>query len=291
MLRNEIGRRVLLADGAMGTQLQLAGLPVGRGSERWNLEHPEAVEAIHRAYAAAGCDILFANSFGAHRWSLQAAGMAGRLAEVNRVAVEIARRAAGPGRFVLGEIGPSGQLLEPLGSLTPAGLREDVEARLDALLTAGVDGIISETMTDIEEAVICVEATVKAGAPVVIASMAFDRTPKGAYRTMMGVTPESAAARLRDAGATVVGANCGMRLAVADFTALTRLMREASGLPVIMQPNAGQPVLEEGRAVYDLGPGAFAQDMREVVGAGAAIVGGCCGTTPAHLAALCAALR
>ena len=291
MLGDEIGRRTLVADGAMGTQLQLAGLPIGHGSERWNLEHPEAVEAIHRAYVAAGCDIILANSFGAHRWALASAGLGGRLTQINRVAVEIARRAAGPGRYVLGDVGPSGQLLEPLGPLTAGDLRAEVATRLDALLASGVDGIICETMTDIEEAVICVEAAVQAGAPVVIASMAFDRTPRGAYRTMMGVAPEVAARRLRDAGASVVGANCGVRLTVSDFVELTALLREASGLPVMIQPNAGQPVLEGGRAVYDLSPEAFAQDMRIVVAAGTAMVGGCCGTSPAHLAALCAVLR
>lgn len=291
MLHDEIGTRTLVVDGAMGTQLQLAGLPIGSGSERWTVEHPDAVEAIHRAYAAAGCDIILANSFGAHRWALEAAGMAGRVAEVNQAAVEIARRAAGKGRYVLGEVGPSGQMLEPLGPLTPADLRADLAVRLEALLAAGVDGIISETMTDIEEAVICVESAVHAGAPVVIGSMAFDRTPKGAYRTMMGVTPATAAARLRDAGATMVGANCGVRLTIEDFVVLTGQLRDASGLPVIIQPNAGQPALEAGRARYSLSPEAFATGMLSVVQAGAAVVGGCCGTTPAHLAALCAALR
>jgi 5-methyltetrahydrofolate--homocysteine methyltransferase len=291
MLRDEIGARTLVVDGAMGTQLQLAGLPIGYGSERWTIEHPDAVEAIHRAYVAAGCDIILANSFGAHRWSLEAAGMPGRVAEVNRAAVQIARRAAGQGRFVLGEVGPSGQMLEPLGPLTAADLRADLAMRIDALLAAGVDGIIAETMTDIEEAVICVEAAVRAGSTVVIGSMAFDRTPKGAYRTMMGVAPATAAERLRDAGATVVGANCGVRLTVADFVELTGQLRHASGLPVIIQPNAGQPLLEAGRARYPLSPEAFATGMVSVVQAGAAVVGGCCGTTPAHLAALCAALR
>jgi len=291
MLRDALGTRPLVADGAMGTQLQLAGLPIGHGSERWNLDHPDAVEAIHRAYVAAGCDIVLTNSFGAHHWALAAAGLADRLADVNRVSAEIARRAAGPARFVLGDIGPCGQMFEPLGTLSPGALRDDVAQRVDALLAAGVDGIICETMTDIDEAAICVEAAVRAGAPLVIASMAFDLTPRGAYRTMMGVTPADAAVRLRDAGASVVGANCGVRLAVTDFVPLAAHLRDASGLPVMIQPNAGQPVLEDGRAVYGLGPDAFAREMLAVVEAGAAIVGGCCGTSPAHLAALCALIR
>ena len=283
--------RTLVADGAMGTQLQLAGLPIGHGSERWNLDHPDAVETIHRAYLAAGCDIVLTNSFGAHRWALAAAGLADRLADVNRVSAEVARRAAGPARFVLGDIGPCGQMFEPLGTLSTEALGDDVAQRVDALLAAGVDGIICETMTDIDEAAICVEAAVRAGAPLVIASMAFDRTPRGAYRTMMGVPPAAAARRLREAGASVVGANCGVRLTMADFVELTAQLRDASGLPVMIQPNAGQPVLDRGRAVYRLQPDSFARGMLAVVDAGAAIVGGCCGTSPAHLGALCAALR
>jgi 5-methyltetrahydrofolate--homocysteine methyltransferase len=291
MLGDEIGRRTLVADGAMGTQLQMAGLPIGHGSERWTLEHPDAVEAIHRAYVAAGCDIVVTNSFGAHRWALAAAGLEARLDEVNRAAGELARRAAGSGRYVLGDIGPSGQLLEPLGPLSPADLRRDVSRRAAALVSAGVDGVLCETMTDLDEAVTCVEAAIDAGAPVVVASMAFDKTPGGRYRTMMGVTPEAAGRRLREAGATVVGANCGVRLSVADFAVLATILREASGLPVMIQPNAGQPVLDGGRAVYQLTPEAFGREMAAVIDAGAAIVGGCCGTTPAHIAALCAALR
>jgi 5-methyltetrahydrofolate--homocysteine methyltransferase len=285
-LLDEIRHRTLVADGAMGTELQLAGLPIGQGGERWNLEHAAAVEAIHRAYVAAGSDLVLTNSFGAHVWGLEPAGLAGRLATINHEAVRIARRAAGPHRGVLGDVGPSGQLLAPLGSLTIAHLRADLASRIRALLDAGVDGILCETMSDLEEAVTAVEVAVMAGAPVIVASMAFDRLPNGRFRTMMGVSPEAAGTRLREAGASMVGANCGVRLAVRDFVELTRQLRESSGLPVMIQPNAGQPVLDGGRAVYRLSPEDFARDMRAVIDAGAAIVGGCCGTTPAHIEAL-----
>ncbi|MCX6551728.1 MAG: homocysteine S-methyltransferase family protein [Acidobacteria bacterium] len=285
-LRDIIGRRVLVADGAMGTRLQAAGLPVGRGGDRWNLEHPEAVEAIHRAYVAAGSDIILTNSFGAGAWTLAPEGLSDQVRAVNLAAAAIARRAAGPGTFVLGDVGPSGQWFAPHGTLTPDAWRADVRTRVSALLDAGADGIICETMMDVEEAVIAVEAALAAGARVVIASMAFDRTPGGRFRTIMGTSPEQAGQRLREAGATVVGANCGARVTVRDFAAIATLLAVSSGLPVMLQPNAGQPRLDQGRAVYDMTPEAFAADMRPLVDAGAAIVGGCCGTTPAHIGAL-----
>lgn len=178
-LVDELRHRTLVADGAMGTQLQLAGLPIGHGSERWCLERADAVEAIHRAYLAAGSDLVITNSFGAHAWGLGPAGLADRLEAINRESVRIARRAAGPHRGVLGDVGPSGQLLEPLGPLTLERLRADLVRRVSALLDAGVDGIVCETMTDLEEAAAFVEVAVGAGA------------------------------RLREAGAAIVGGCCG----------------------------------------------------------------------------------
>ena len=155
-----------------------------------------------------------------------------------------------------------------------------------ALLAGGVDGIIVETMSALDEAVAAVQAARDAGAPSVIASMAFDRVKTGALRTMMGVAPADAARALLAAGADVVGANCGTRMSLPDFAEITTLFRAAVDAPIIIQPNAGQPELVAGAVVYPLGPEAFADGMRQVIGAGANLVGGCCGTTPAHIAAL-----
>jgi 5-methyltetrahydrofolate--homocysteine methyltransferase len=278
--------RTLLADGAMGTELQRAGLAPGEPGEGWNLERPDAIEAIHRAYLEAGSDAIITNTFGANPWVLARYDLADRLDEINRRAVAIARRAAGPGRFVLGDIGPSGGFLHPLGDLVAEDLQRAFERQAAALLAGGADGIIIETMSAIEEVVIGVRAARASGAAFVIASMAFDRLPNGAIRTMMGVAPEQAATAFAEAGADVVGANCGTKLAVEDFARVAAGFRSAVTLPLMIQPNAGQPELVDGRAVYRLSPPDYAAAMRAVLAAGANIVGGCCGTTPAHIAAV-----
>lgn len=285
-----LARRVLVADGAMGTELQQAGLPIGVGGESWNLDHPDCVAAIHAAYLEAGSDVILTNTFGATRWALERHGLAWRQDDLNRAAARIARRAAGPDRFVLGDLGPTGELLAPLGTLAVDDLRADASRRARALLEEGADGIICETLTSADEAEIVIGAARDAGAGCVIASFAFDKHPNGRVRTMMGVDPREAARRARDAGAAVVGANCGTRLEIRDFPALAAELAAASGLPVMIQPNAGQPRLEGGRAVYDMSSGDFAAGMETVLAAGAAIVGGCCGTRPAHIRALSAAV-
>ncbi len=290
-LKDAIGTRVLLADGAMGTELQRAGLGVGEPGERWVLEKAERIEAVHRAYGDAGSDLIISCSFGANPRVLGRYDLANRLDEINLAAPVIARKAAPAGGWVLGDVGPMGALLEPLGDLTIDEVRSAVTRQVHALLRGGADGIIIETMTAIDEAVASVEAARLAGAPVVVASMAFDRVAGGRIRTIMGVSPEEAAARLTDAGADVLGANCGTRIAVHEFAEVVALFRSRSPLPVMIQPNAGQPKLEGQRAVYSLSPAEFAEGMMLVVQAGAAIVGGCCGTTPAHVGTLAAAMK
>ena len=219
---------VLVADGGMGTQLQRAGLPVGTGGEGWNLDHPDRVLAIHAAYFDAGSDIVLTNTFGATHWVLERHGLAERRDEVNRAAARIARAAAGAGRLVLGDLGPTGQLLAPLGPITRDALRADVLARCRALLDEGVDGIICETLTAADEAVVAVEAALDAGAPCVIASFAFDKRPNGRVRTMMGLGAADAAAQVRAAGASDGGRE------LRDPTRRRRLCRRWPG-------NCGQP--------------------------------------------------
>jgi 5-methyltetrahydrofolate--homocysteine methyltransferase len=278
--------RTVVADGAMGTELQRAGLAIGECGDRWNLEHPERLLAIHRAYIDAGSDAITTNSFGANRWVLARYGLADQVEAVNRSAAALARQAAGRDACVLGDIGPCGGFLRPLGDVDPEALRVEFVRQARALLEGGADGVIIETMSAIEELMIAIGAAREAGAPLVIASMAFDRLANGKLRTMMGVDPEKAAKAAVEAGADIVGANCGTQMATADFARLVAAFRQATDRPIVVQANAGSPELIDGRAVYRLTPEAFAEGMREVVAAGAAVVGGCCGTTPAHIAAL-----
>jgi 5-methyltetrahydrofolate--homocysteine methyltransferase len=278
--------RVLAADGAMGTELQRAGLPAGQPGELWNIEQPDRVAAIHRAYAEAGADLVLTNTFGANPWVLGRYHLAGSLEQINRRAAEVARQAVPPGVFVLGDIGPSGALLKPLGDATVEQFYDAFLQQAHALLAGSADGIIVETMSAVEEAVAAVRAAREAGAPFVVASMTFDRIKDGGYRTMMGVRPEYAARALVEAGADIVGANCGTNMAAPDFAHLAAVLRSAVTCPVMVQPNAGRPELVGGQTVYRLSPVDFADALRAVVKTGARIVGGCCGTTPAHIAAV-----
>lgn len=289
-LLERVQSRGLLADGAMGTELQRAGLAPGECGDLWCLTQPARVEAVHRAYCDAGADLIVTNSFGANPWVLERFGAGARVDDVNRAAAAMARRAAGPGRYVLGDIGPTGQLLEPLGPVGADDVRTACARQARALLECGADGIVVETMSDIGEATAAVRGARDAGAAIVVASMTFDRLPNGRLRTMMGVSPEGAADALRAAGADIVGLNCGTRLGDEDLETIVRAMRGAGATTVIAKPNAGEPQWQDGRAVYDLTPDAFAARMHRARDAGAAIVGGCCGTTPAHIAALRAVL-
>lgn len=280
-----LSRRVLLADGAVGTELQKGELPPGGCGELWNVEHPERVLAIQRAYAEAGADCLTTNTFGANRVMLEDHGCADAADAIVRAGVRIAREAFGgrPG-FVLGDMGPLGRLLEPLGDLSEAEARESLGEQAATLVEAGVDAIIIETESSLEELGIAIAAAKEAGAPCVIGSMAFDVIRDGAdLRTMMGVSPEDAARFMADAGADVLGLNCGKGIDPARAAAAVRRYQSVSDLPTLAQPNAGLPVLEQMKVVYKQGPDAMAEGLPELLAAGARVVGGCCGTTPDHI--------
>ena len=282
---------LVIGDGAMGTELQRAGLAIGECGDRWNLEHPGRLISIHAAYIEAGSQAIITNSFGANRWVLDRYGLADRAVAVNRAAATIARRAAAAAVCVLGDIGPCGGFLRPLGEIDPGDLEAEFTAQAGALLEGGVDGIIIETMSALDELRIAIRAAHAARAPFIVASMAFDRVPNGNIRTMMGVSPEQAAQAAVEAGADVVGANCGTHMTAADFERVAAAFRQTTDRPIMIQSNAGSPELVDGRAVYRLTPDEFAQGMKAVVAAGASIVGGCCGTTPAHIAALARQLK
>ncbi|BET69503.1 hypothetical protein ASA1KI_44210 [Opitutales bacterium ASA1] len=288
LLHDIIRERTLVCDGAMGTQLMLAGLEQGACGEAWNIDHPDRVLAIQRRYADAGADCIITNTFGASRLMLRRHGNEPRLAEINREAARIAREAFGerPG-YVLGDIGPLGAILEPYGDLSADEARAALEEQAAALVSAGVDAIIIETQTSLEELGLAIDAARAASASCVIASLAYDLSMDGTfYKTMMGVSPEDAAEFAADRGAHIIALNCGTGMDMPGAAKVARLYRESCSLPVMVQPNAGLPVLENMKAVYKQTPEEMAQCVPEVLHAGAGIVGSCCGSTPEHTRAI-----
>jgi 5-methyltetrahydrofolate--homocysteine methyltransferase len=286
-LLQAIADRVLLGDGAMGTQLQAAGLSAGACGEAWNIEHPEPVLAIQRAYVAAGSDCLITNTFGGCAITLERHGVANRTREINESAVRIARQALESSNamgFVLGDIGPFGEFLEPLGDVPADHVRDAFRQQADALVSAGVDAIIIETQVALDELAIAIAAARAAGAPCIIASMAYDVSQgTGELRTIMGVTAAQAAVAARDAGADIIALNCGKGM---DMTCAARCVREyhaACNLPVMAQPNAGSPVIQDGKITYMQTPEAMARELPGLLDAGTSIVGACCGSTPEHI--------
>ncbi len=279
-----LAERPLLSDGAMGTQLQQSGLEPGGCGEAWNLDRPEEVLRIQRTYVAAGSDCLTTNTFGASRIMLERHGE-GRVREINRAAVEIARQAFdnSPG-FVIGDIGPFGGLLEPYGEVPAQRVADAFDEQAEALVSAGADAIIIETQTALEELELGISAARAAGAPCVIASIAFDLNRDGnALRTMMGVAPETAAEFMASQGVDVAALNCGTGIGLRQAADAVRRYRSVCDLPAMAQPNAGQPVLENLQVVYKQTPDEMAAGLDELLEAGARIVGGCCGSTPEHI--------
>lgn len=268
----------------MGTELMSAGLAQGGCGEAWNLSHPERVLEIQRRYAGAGADCLITNTFGANRIVLLRRGQEAELAEINRAGAWIAREAFGgrPG-FVLGDIGPLGAILEPYGDLPAAEAQSALDEQAAALVVAGVDAIIIETQTALEELGMAIDAAIKAGAPCIIASLAYDLMHDGAsYRTMMGVSPGQAAEFADERGAHIVALNCGTGMDMAGAARVARIYRKQSTLPIMVQPNAGAPVVENLRTVYRERPVDMAREVPAVLEAGVGIIGSCCGTTPEH---------
>lgn len=288
---DEAARRgVLVADGAMGTQLQARGLEPGAPGELWNLERPQDVVAVHRAYREAGARVLLTNSFGGSRWKLQLAGLEERVAEVNRAAGQLARQAAGEDVWVLGDIGPTGRFMAPLGADSFADFVNIFTEQAEALVAGGVDGIIVETMAALEEARAALQAAKSVtGLPVAV-TMTFtpDRSGDG-FHTVMGVSAEDAVATLQQAGADLVGSNCGVGSEA--MVSIIERMAAVAAVPLLAKPNAGLPRLEAGRTVYDESAQRFAQNGAAVVAAGATVLGGCCGTTPEHIRALTVAVQ
>lgn len=287
-LLEALSQRRLVCDGGMGTQLMLAGLEQGASGEAWNITHPERVLEIQKRYADAGADCIISNTFGASRLMLKRHGVADDLVEINAAAARIAREAFG-GRegYVLGDMGPLGAILEPYGELPYDEAVEALTEQANALVGAGVDAIIIETQTGLEEVGAGIEAALAANAPCIIASLAYDLSMDGTfYKTMMGVSPEAAAEFIEEKGAHIIALNCGTGMDMAGATMVTQLYKETSDLPVMIQPNAGLPVLENMKAVYKQPPEETAAKVPDALAAGANIIGSCCGSTPDHTRAI-----
>ena len=276
---------VLIGDGAMGTMLEAAGLAPGSCRELWDVEHPEKVAAVHRAYVEAGADIVETNTFfGGNRIQLAKWGLEDRVVEFNQAGVRLAREAAGPDVIVSVSMGPTGEVLAPLGNLDPARAADAFREQAEAAAGAGADAVTVETFYALEEIKLAVEAALAAGLPV-MATMTFE--PSG--RTMMGVAPADAARALTDYGATVVGANCGT--GPEQMLAMAQAMLAATDRPVMVQPNAGVPRVVGGKTTFPETPEVMAEYAGRFAEMGARIIGGCCGTTPEHIRAMAQRIR
>ena len=285
-LLDAIRERPLLSDGAMGTQLMLAGLEQGSCGEAWNLTHPERVLAIQRRYAEAGSDCLLTNTFGGSRIMLRRHGQDGSVDAINRAAVEIARQALHGRGYVIGDIGPFGGLMEPYGDFRESDVRAALEEQAAALVQAGADAVIVETQTSLEELSLGIAAAKLAGAPCIIGSMAYDVTLDGTnFRTMMGIDPERAARFMEEHGADIVALNCGTGMEMDRALQAVERYRRVTRLPLMVQPNAGQPKLVNMQVTYDETPEQMVAGVPALLEAGVAIIGACCGSTPEHIRA------
>ena len=280
---------VLIADGATGTLLQAAGLPTGMPGEAWVLERPEAIMGLHCAYAEAGSQIILTTTFGGTRARLEAAGLDVQVTEINRRAAELARQVAGEEIYVAGDIGPTGELMVPLGPLTYEAAVELFAEQAQALAAGGVDVIYIETMSDLNEAKAAVEGARQACDLPVFCTFSFDTHG----RTSMGVSPAQAAQAMAALGVPATGANCGHAPEeVLDFLPQMRESApDAEAIALIAKPNAGVPRMVKRQVVYDATPERMAELALRYVELGASIVGTCCGSSPAHIAAIAAAVQ
>jgi 5-methyltetrahydrofolate--homocysteine methyltransferase len=273
--------RVLLMDGAMGTELQRAGLRPGECHELWNVTHPDRVAAVHRGYVEAGAECLLTNTFQANPPALARHGLADRLPDLIEAGVALARAAAGPGRFVLADIGP---VEHPQRHVTPEMVRPMREA----------DGLLVETCSDLET-VRAVLAACRAewgtAHPPVLLSLTYLHTPQGELCTFAGLTPEEGARLAEEAGVAALGVNCGREIRVEDCAEIVRRYRAVTGLPLFARPNAGTPVRTEGDFIYPRSAQEMAAGAPQLLVAGAGMVGGCCGTTPEYIRTFVAALQ
>jgi 5-methyltetrahydrofolate--homocysteine methyltransferase len=279
---------ILLGDGAIGALLIQRGLPRGTCPESVNISRPEILEEIAEQYVNAGAEIIQSNTFGGSPLKLSDYGLEEKYAEINVRAVKAVRKVADDKVYVSGSCGPTGRILRPYGETDAEEVSRAFHQQIRVLVDSGVDILCIETMTDVREAKLALEAARSLSRTIpIIATMTFDRTPRG-YFTIMGVNVESAARELADSGADIVGSNCGTGME--DMVEIAREFKHHSKLPLIVQPNAGLPEIEGGAVVYRETPELMAGKVRDLVDIGVSIIGGCCGTTPGHTEAMRRAL-
>jgi 5-methyltetrahydrofolate--homocysteine methyltransferase len=277
---------IILLDGAIGTELDKRGL-MSRASN--NLDNPDIVLEIQREYAQCGCDALTTNTLTMNRIYIETHKIDVPVRDVNRAGVELARQAAAGNQFVLGDISSTGQLLEPYGTYKEQQFYDAFKEQAEILAEAGVDGFIIETMFDLREGLCALRACRGNFSLPVIVSIAFKTETKGG-RTIMGDSACDCAKRLTDAGADVIGANCG-EIAPAQMAVVVSILKSATIVPILAQPNAGKPKLVGDKTIFEMAPASFAAGIAKCIDAGATIVGGCCGTTPGHIRAVAALLN
>ncbi len=272
--------RILVSDGAWGTFLQQKGMKPGECPEEWNLSHPEEVFDIAKSYIEAGADMIETNSFGGTKFKVEKYGLGNKVFELNKAAAEISRKAAGD-KFVLGSVGPTGKILM-MGDVNEEELYEAFKEQVKGLEAGGADAIMIETMTDLDEARIAVQAARENTGCEVFCTMTFEKTVQGEFRSMMGVTPTEMVNTLIDAGAELIGANCGN--GIADMIGIVEEIRSInSEIPVLVHANAGMPHYHDGKTVFPETPEEMSLLVPKIIAAGANIIGGCCGTTPDHI--------
>lgn len=291
-LERKLSSGLFFLDGAMGTQLMARGIGAGKCNEMLNIESPDIILDIHRLYFEAGSDAVYTNTFGANEITLARHGLADKVEQINAAGVKIAKQAASGDKFVLGDIGPCGDFLKPLGNLEPEKLKNAFARQAKTLCDAEADGFIIETMTAVDEAKIAVEAVKSVCSLPVFVSFAFDAA-RDDFRTMMGASVETIVGEISALGVNGIGFNCGTLKMERYFALTEKFAKLLAGTNVLLvaKPNAGKPELLDDRAVYSLSGRDFALWLEKIHKAGAAILGGCCGTGPEHIKAMCGKLK
>ena len=283
----KLKEKTIIFDGAIGTMLMATGHASSKSPVLLNLEQPDLVADIHKQYYDAGSDVVITNTFGGNPLKLAADRVEELLEPLNREGVRLTKTACPDGKFVAGDMGPSGKMLKPLGDVALEDMQDNFFLQAKVLIDAGVDLITIETMYSLEEAVAAVQGVRTAGDILLLASITFTQTKNGFF-TMMGENIAQCTSSLEDVGADMIGANCTLNSQ--DIIELTKELRASTDKPILIQPNAGQPLVRKGVTYYEQSPSEFAADAMKIKAAGADMIGGCCGTTPEFIRAVAVAL-